>query len=411
MIDKRSILHRKAAIVVIFITSIIFLLIIYNETPLKKGKSTFYLQHSSIDAVMETLLKNGYNVNRIDRFVLQYATLPKEGWYMIDKSKVGRYFFLKDLHKMRARTIHIVVFAGETKEEMFHRLSNDMLLDQDKLAQYYKKFSRFEEGNIVTGKYTLALLADEETVMRYLVDRSNEKLDSFARREFGYHFSEDQLLKTLIIASIIQKESNNIKEMSYISSVVRNRLKKGMRLQMDGTLNYGKYSHTIVTPERIKSDTSQYNTYKHKGLIPAPLSNVSMDSLQAAASPLESDYLFFVLNDKGKHVFAKTYKKHLKNVKAFKIFCQERIQKKRDEELKRQKLSKRDKACQKVLSNENNESNATHNNTIGAEQNLSKHTPVTIGKKRGKEAAEPSESDSESNTTQDRDSDAEKKLL
>ena len=52
-----------------------------------------------------------------------------------------------------------------------------------------------------------------------------------------------------------------------------------MRLQMDGTLNYGKYSHVKVTPERIREDNSTFNTYKHKGLPSSPIGAVSI-SLQ-----------------------------------------------------------------------------------------------------------------------------------
>ena len=109
---------------------------------------------------------------------------------------------------------------------------------------------------------------------------------------------------------------------------------------MDGTLNYGKYVRTIVTPERIRTDKSRYNTYKYKGLVPAPLSSVSIEALQAAVSPSESNYLFFVLDKKGKHVFAETYQKHLKNVKVFKNYLRKRDRLKKAEEEKKQKALK-----------------------------------------------------------------------
>jgi UPF0755 protein len=90
-----------------------------------------------------------------------------------------------------------------------------------------------------------------------------------------------------------------------------------MKLQMDSTLNYGEYSHTVITPERIKTDGSYYNTYKHKGLPPYPLGTVTQDALYAAIHPLKSDYLFFMLNEKGEHNFASIYKEHLENIKKF----------------------------------------------------------------------------------------------
>jgi UPF0755 protein len=123
--------------------------------------------------------------------------------------------------------------------------------------------------------------------------------------------------------------------MPYISSVIHNRLKKGMKLQMDPTLNYGKYSRIVVTPERIRNDNSRFNTYKHKGLPPYPLCAVSMDALKAAVLPRESDYLFFMLNEKGRHSFSATYDQHLVNIKAFKNYRKQIEEKKKAEEAKR----------------------------------------------------------------------------
>lgn len=54
--------------------------------------------------------------------------------------------------------------------------------------------------------------------------------------------------------------------MPIVSAVIRNRLDKKMRLQMDGSLNYGKYSHTKVTPAMIRNDTTSYNTYRNDGI-------------------------------------------------------------------------------------------------------------------------------------------------
>jgi UPF0755 protein len=301
----------------------------YNETPLTKGKSVFYIPASSIESVGKSLQDNGYELNILDFLVLKLVHLPEEGWYRVYGDEVGRYFFFKNLHKKRVKALSIRIFAGETKREIFRRLSRDLMLDETKLDGNYTQLARFEEGNILAGRYPLPRSADEETVIRYLLDRSDETMDYFAREHFGFHFSLGELREALIIASIIQRESNDPDEMACISSVVRNRLEKGMRLQMDGTLNYGKYSRTIVTPERIRNDKSRYNTYKYKGLIPAPLGSVSIEALRAAASPQESDYLFFVLNEKGKHNFASTYKKHIENVKAFKIYCRARDKKRK----------------------------------------------------------------------------------
>jgi len=91
-----------------------------------------------------------------------------------------------------------------------------------------------------------------------------------------------------------------------------------MRLQMDGTLNYGKYSHIKVTHDRIKTDMSSFNTYKHKGLPSSPIGSVSKDAINAAIHPAKTNYLYFMRNKQGVHDFTDTYTKHRKNIKKVK---------------------------------------------------------------------------------------------
>jgi UPF0755 protein len=323
-LERPSLSRRKkvAAVAATFI--LFFLIILYNETPMSKGKPIFYIPSSSLEAVAQTLLENGYELNTIDYLTMSLVTLPEEGWYRIQRSVTGRYLFFKNLHKKKLKALHVKVYAGETKQEIFRRLSKALMLDEAKLDGNYTALARFEEGNILANDYLLPRSIDEETVIRFLLGRSDAIFNRFAQEHFGNSVEGEKLKNALIIASIIQRESNDPKEMPAISSVIHNRLKKGMRLQMDGTLNYGRYSRTIVTPERIRNDNSPYNTYKHYGLIPSPLGSVSMDALKAAVSPKESDYLFFVLNEKGGHVFSGTYQDHLQNVKLFKTYLRKR---------------------------------------------------------------------------------------
>ena len=86
---------------------------------------------------------------------------------------------------------------------------------------------------------------------------------------------------------------------------------------MDGTLNYGKYSHIRVSAKRIKEDTSSYNTYKNKGLPNDPICAVSLNSIKAAIFPVKSNYYYFVKDNKtGLHKFSTSYKKHVNNIRA-----------------------------------------------------------------------------------------------
>lgn len=333
--------YRRFVLYVEIFMAILLLPLLYNFVPLNDGTKTFYIPSSNIADIVHTLEENGYTVTWIDRFMLKLIHTPEKGWYSVETNKHGRLLFFEYLHRKKAETMELVVYGGETSEELVARLAKDMKLDKEKLFKQYKMLSRFNEADIFAQRYTIARRADENTTMKYLFHLSTEELADFENEHFSQKADTATLKVLLTIASIIQKESNSVKEMPTISSVIHNRLDKGMKLQMDSTLNYGEYSHVIITPERIKSDKSYYNTYKHKGLPPYPLGTVTLDALKAAISPQKSNYLFFMLNQKGEHDFAATYDKHLENIKAFRMY-QKRRKKQKKVEVK-QKLNREKK--------------------------------------------------------------------
>ena len=112
------------------------------------------------------------------------------------------------------------------------------------------------------------------------------------------------------LASIIQGEAMFLDEMSIISSVYNNRLKKGMLLQADPTIQY------IVPgePRRLYNKhlrvDSPYNTYIYKGLPPGPINNPGLSALKAAIHPVNSKFLYFVADGEGRHIFTRNNEEH-----------------------------------------------------------------------------------------------------
>lgn len=332
----KKILTAKYKHFVLYLEIFMLILLIpltYNFIPINEGTKTFYLPSSNIDDIVETLKSNGYEVTGVDKLMLRLRKTPDEGWYSVEPSKYGRFLFFQNFYKQKTDEImDVVVYAGETKDELTARLANDMKLAQEKLLSSYETLAHFKEADILAERYTIARNADENTTMQYIFLESRRKLKKFSKKYFRETLELMELKIIYIIASIIQKESNSIQEMPLISSVIYNRLEKRMRLQMDGTLNYGAYAHTIVTPERIKSDKSRYNTYKYKGLPPHPLCTISKEALKASLKPTRSNYIFFMLSKTGTHNFAVTYDEHLENIRAFRNYQKEREKKKEEEE-------------------------------------------------------------------------------
>jgi len=122
-----------------------------------------------------------------------------------------------------------------------------------------------------------------------------------------------------IVASIVEKETAIDEERPLIAAVIRNRLAKSMALQMDPTVIYGLYRMDGAFSGNLhkadmKRDTP-WNTYTRKGLPPTPICNPGKASLWAAAHPAHVDYLYFVADGSGGHVFASSLKAHEKNVR------------------------------------------------------------------------------------------------
>ncbi|MGB1389659.1 MAG: endolytic transglycosylase MltG [Paracoccaceae bacterium] len=122
----------------------------------------------------------------------------------------------------------------------------------------------------------------------------------------------------LILASIIEKETGIAEERGLVASVFSNRLRRGMRLQTDPTVIYGITEGRGVLGRGLRQSelrrATDWNTYVILGLPPTPIANPGEASLEAAANPDSSAFIFFVADGTGGHAFAETLEAHNRNV-------------------------------------------------------------------------------------------------
>ena len=130
----------------------------------------------------------------------------------------------------------------------------------------------------------------------------------------------------ITLASIIEKESGQATEQATISSVFHNRLKNGMRLDSDPTLVYGLQDFDGVVLDKHKLTDSAYNTYKILGLPKGPIANPGKTAIEAALNPVESQYLYFVADAKGGHVFSTNLNDHINAVNAYRAALRSRTE-------------------------------------------------------------------------------------
>ena len=124
-------------------------------------------------------------------------------------------------------------------------------------------------------------------------------------------------LRTVTLASLVERETPKREERPMVASVFDNRIHKGMRLQCDPTVIYGlermgQYKGSLSGKD-LTFD-SPYNTYEHYGLPPGPIGNPGEASLRAALHPAETSFLYFVANTQGGHFFSSTLAEHNRNV-------------------------------------------------------------------------------------------------
>jgi len=174
------------------------------------------------------------------------------------------------------------------------------------------------EGYLFSKTYKLYERSSPEETIKIFCSAFNQFFnDSLKKRAKEIGFTTHEVLT---LASIVKGETNMIKEMPAIAGVYHNRLKKGMKLQADPTIQYLlPNGWRRLTYEDLKID-SPYNTYKYYGLPPAPINNPGGNAILAALYPEENDYIYFVANGKGGHTFGKTYSDHLKNVKEYRAW-------------------------------------------------------------------------------------------
>lgn len=176
------------------------------------------------------------------------------------------------------------------------------------------------EGYLFPETYMLPRRASAARLVRLMVQRFEQVLAPDLRKAAAANGLTIRQLVTL--ASLVEKETAKPEERAVVAAVYLNRVKRGMPLQCDPTVIYalklaGRYRGNL-TREDLAFD-SPYNTYRYPGFPPGPIAAPGRGSLEAAARPEQSGYLYFVSRNDGSHVFARTLEEHNRNVQRFQV--------------------------------------------------------------------------------------------
>jgi UPF0755 protein len=267
----------------------------------------------SLSKIITQLSEQNHSLTKLDTFLLKFFGSPQKGVIDLNDTVMTHADFLYRLAKTKPSMEDVTLIPGETTYIFLNKLAKDLHLDRNVLQKAYNTYGHKSEGELVPDTYRFSIGVKEDYLIKTLITESNKKMQKYSQKLLG-GFNEKQWFRYVTIASIIQKEAASKEEMPIVASVIYNRLEKGMKLQMDGTLNYAQYSHVKVTHERIVDDKSSFNTYLNKGLPNLPVCNVSFEALRAAINPAKTTYLYFVKAKDGRHIFSCNYSTHVKNI-------------------------------------------------------------------------------------------------
>jgi UPF0755 protein len=291
----------------------------------KAGEGLFVISRTNQDETEKRLLESGYVKNRwsipIARIITFRFSEIKPGGYKISRAMNAKK--LITILTSNPQLKWITIPEGLRKEEIGERLAKELNWSDTELEKWNTIYTAMEydyrEGVYFPDTYLIPVDESGLDTANRMIRRFNEKFAGYPKK-----FAERDVLWTtgLKIASIIQREAAGKEDMALISGIIWNRLLSDMPLEIDATVQYARGKTDAgwwapLKPGDINNIDSAYNTYKHKGLPPTPISNPGMDAIDAALNPEETDCLYY-LHDKDRQIHcSKTFEEHQQLVEKY----------------------------------------------------------------------------------------------
>lgn len=311
----------------------------FAATPLTIEKETLYtLPAGTGRVVLETQLESQHLIPQSFWFGPLLKLEPelarfKAGTYRLEKGMTVRAL-LELLASGKEAQFPLRLVEGQRLSEWLaelraapyikHTLSDDQFAT---LAAALNIEPRMLEGNFYPDTYLYTANTSDITLLQRAHSRMTALVDKLWQdRMENLPYKNPQQMVTM--ASIIEKETAVGTERARVASVFINRLRTGMKLQTDPTVIYGmgeKYTGTL-TRKDLETPTD-YNTYTISGLPPGPIAVPSKASLEAAAHPEKTDYLYFVADGKGGHTFTTNLASHNRAVQVYRQVLKEKDEK------------------------------------------------------------------------------------
>ncbi len=240
------------------------------------------------------------------------------------------------LHKGITSPLVVTVIEGMRAEEIADIMQREGVVNRQAFLEAIQQSYDFAfllnkpagtnlEGYLFPDTYFFGRTTTVEDAVKQMLENFDAKFTEGLRQEAT---NAGLSLHTVVtVASIVEREAQVAEERPIIAGVFLRRLRLGIPLEADPTVQYAVandpasvaeygYWKKELTQEDLDSD-SPYNTYRRMGLPPGPICNPGLDSIVAVVRPAQTNYLYFVAKPDGSHAFAETLEEHLANVELY----------------------------------------------------------------------------------------------
>ena len=290
-------------------------------SPIKNDTNFVIHNGDSVSSVAASLRKNHivYSESLFKLAIKRMGGRVQRGDYDIPRG-ASIWRVARMVANGRVATTDIMIPEGLTIKQIKVLLANAPRLtgDVECAAGNTAPVCDLHDGDVFPDTYRVA----KGTPRLAVLDLARKKMESMSASLMRAGYIMPRPLKNwndvITLASIVQRETPRESEMPVVASVYINRLRKNMRLQADPTIvyaltdGYGDMRGQPLLTGHLKID-SPYNTYTHNGLPPAPIANVGAAAIRAVLRPADTNYLYFVADGAGGHIFSKTYDEHMKH--------------------------------------------------------------------------------------------------
>ncbi len=283
---------------------------------------------SNFASIADSLKNKGFIKNKFIFDIFWFLTKKPQvqpGGYMLSSNM--SIFTIIDILAGRPKLVWVPIEEGLRKEQIAEILANRLNWNQKQKQSWLDATELdpdYREGVYFPDTYLIPADEPPEKVVKRLKSRFENKIKSYQKSLTDKNIKWTTALK---IASLIQRESADKTDMPLVSAIIWNRLDKGMRLEIDATVQYARDSlkpdyvrqKGWWTPIKVKDKKldSLFNTYLYKGLPPTPIANPGLAAIKAAIFPARSDCLFYLHDKNGIIHCSQTYKEHLRNIEDY----------------------------------------------------------------------------------------------